>query len=61
MVRYRSSDPNAFWGPIARQGFEMVRVPGENETMFRHPQVSVLARKLQVCLDRAKLSGVTPP
>ncbi len=54
------NDPNVFWGPIAGQGVEILRVSGGNETMFRHPQVGVLAQAVRACLDRAKLSGVSP-
>jgi len=38
------ADPTPFWGPLARGGIEVRRVPGGNETMFEPPHVTMLAR-----------------
>ena len=54
------SNPEVFWGPIASQGVESVRVPGGNETMFQQPHVRVLARKLGSCLATIPSSPPRP-
>jgi thioesterase domain-containing protein len=42
------------WGQLASGGVEIQTVPGDHLTMFREPQIQILAQKLQECLHRAR-------
>jgi thioesterase domain-containing protein len=47
-----SHDPIMGWGALAADGVEVREVPGNHLEMMRDPQVRILARELQACLDR---------
>jgi thioesterase domain-containing protein/acyl carrier protein len=54
-------DPRVFWGEVAAGGVEVHLVPGEGEDIFREPNVTVLARHLRSCLERARTAPVGAP
>ena len=46
--------PEFFWGQVASEGVEMHMVPGKRIEILREPNVQVLTRELQACLDKAQ-------
>jgi thioesterase domain-containing protein len=48
-----SDDPKSGWGELARGELEIHDVPGDHNTIFAEPQVSLLAQQLKVDLERA--------
>jgi acyl transferase domain-containing protein len=53
-VGFVSPDWDLGWGKLATGGLEIQPVIGDHISMFREPQVQVLAQKLQDCLIRAR-------
>ena len=47
-----AENPTLGWEAIARQGVEILDVPGDHVAMLQPPHVSVLAEKLAACLER---------
>ncbi|BAY99624.1 AMP-binding enzyme domain protein [Tolypothrix tenuis PCC 7101] len=47
-------DPELGWGKLAAGGVELYDVPGSHASLISEPHVQVLAKKFQVCLDRAQ-------
>src|SRR5262249_39070173 len=47
-------DPVADWKALAREGYDVHFVPGEDAEMFREPGVTVLARHLAATLSPAQ-------
>ncbi len=43
------------WQHLATGGVEIVRIPGDHQTMIKEPQVQELAQQLTLALSRAKL------
>jgi thioesterase domain-containing protein len=41
------------WDELAAGGVQIHAVPGSHQSMVTEPQVRVLARRLQACIDRA--------
>ncbi len=54
--KHRHLDPASFWGPLVKGGIQVVDVPGDDLTMFRAPDVEVLASRL-----RESLRFLPPP
>ncbi len=46
--------PELFWGQVASDGIEVHTVPGKQIEILREPNVQILSRKLQVCLEEAQ-------
>lgn len=42
------------WGDLASGGLDIQPISGDHMSMFREPQVQILAQKLQECLHRAR-------
>ena len=54
----RSSDgPSAGWRDLAGGELEIYEVPGDHNNMLEEPQVRVLARQLNACLDKSRQAG----
>lgn len=47
-------DPRAGWQSLAAGGLEVYEIPGGHVSILAEPQVRVLAKHLQACLDRAQ-------
>jgi thioesterase domain-containing protein len=47
-------DPQLGWGRIVAGEIEVHEVPGEHVSMFREPNVRILAEKLNQCLETAR-------
>ena len=47
-------DPDLGWGGLAGGGVEVYEIPGDHVTLWREPNVRVLAQKLGHCLARAQ-------
>ena len=47
-------DPARDLGGMAAREVEVVRVPGDRDSMLREPFVQVLAERLDACLERAR-------
>jgi thioesterase domain-containing protein len=56
-VMGRIRDPRLAWRRLAAGGVQVRVVPGDHTDMLREPNVSVLARELGRCLDRAAAGG----
>jgi thioesterase domain-containing protein len=55
-------DPYAGWKELAVGGLDIYEIPGGHVSILAEPQVSVLARYLEACLDQSqagKLEGAT--
>lgn len=48
------SDPACGWGDIAADGVEVVWAPGNHESMFQEPNLSVVGRMISERLERAQ-------
>ena len=46
------------WGDLAAGGLEIQTISGDHMSMFREPQVQILAQKLQECLHRARQAQI---
>jgi amino acid adenylation domain-containing protein len=58
---YRSyEDRRLAWSELGSGGFEIHIVPGDHLTMVEEPHVSILAEKLQICLDRTSNTTGSP-
>jgi amino acid adenylation domain-containing protein len=53
-VGFEPLDLDSGWGPLASGGLDIQTVSGDHMSMFREPQVQILAQKLQSCLDQAQ-------
>ena len=51
---FSSGDPAARWNELAAGGLDIQEIPGKHENLFTEPQVIVLARRLNTCLERAR-------
>jgi thioesterase domain-containing protein len=47
----QGSDPALGWGEVAKQGVDIVWTPGDHETMFKEPHVTVFARLVAEALE----------
>jgi len=47
-------DPQMGWGDLVGGELEIHPVPGDHDSMFREPHVSVLAEQLRACLDQVQ-------
>ncbi|MDZ7959605.1 MAG: AMP-binding protein [Aulosira sp. DedQUE10] len=47
-------DPELGWGKLAAGGVELHHVPGSHASLIQEPNVQVLAKKFQACLDQAQ-------
>jgi 3-oxoacyl-(acyl-carrier-protein) synthase/thioesterase domain-containing protein/acyl carrier protein len=57
-VGFDSIDWDLGWGQLASGGLDIQTVSGDHMSMFRDPQVQILAQKLQECLHRARQAQV---
>jgi thioesterase domain-containing protein len=48
---YKGSDETMGWNEVAPQRVEVYRIPGDHISIFREPQVRVLARRLGACIS----------
>ncbi len=49
-----SFDPQFGWGPLVRQGVEVVNVPGAHERIFMEPHVRTLSALFRTALEKAQ-------
>ena len=45
------SDPRWGWRELANKGMDIIRIPGDHNSILREPQLHVLAERLKDCLD----------
>jgi amino acid adenylation domain-containing protein len=53
MIRLPGSDETLGWASIARGGVEVIYVPGDHESMFKPPHLSVLSEKFTEAIAQA--------
>jgi len=51
-------DKSLGWGTLAKGGVEVHIVPGDHYTIFKRPNVNLLAEKLNACLNDANGTGI---
>ena len=47
------------WGGLFLRGLDIVKVPGDHNTMLRDPQVITLAERVQTCLERMPVAATS--
>ena len=62
LTLFRAENPNEGyefdsqlgWGGLATEGLEIHDVPGEHETIFKEPNVQILAAAMRECIEKAR-------
>ena len=55
-----ADDPTLGWSLVTGNEVEILDVPGDHNTMLQPPQISILAKKLVDCLERARGTSSKP-